>query len=123
MSFLHFLHFLYFLLAFAFCISRVSETRQKFGKFGTHLPNPPPLFGFKRVKLGVFYFPPAHFVSFGRVWANGVKVRGLFRTGGILSQLIECVNALRALHLHIQKHVIRPAWGSDLGRLSYSQDA
>ena len=44
-------------------------------------------------------------------------------TCGILSQICECLNALRVMHLHTHHHLIAPLWGLNLGRSPYSQDA
>ena len=52
------------------------------------------------------------------VWATDAKDAGSSPTGGILA--IMCV---RVMHLHIRFLVICPLWGSNLGRIPYSQDA
>ena len=67
------------------------------------------------VKLGGPVFAHTVFVCCAAVWATGSNVAGSIPTGGILTQMCECVNSLRVAHLHMSD-VIIPLWGSNLGR-------
>ena len=53
---------------------------------------------------------PDHFKSLVMVYDTGGKVAGPIPTCGILSQMCECVNALRATHLRIRHRLIFHLW-------------
>ena len=65
----------------------------------------------------------AQFSCCVRVWATGVEVAGSIPEGSILSQMLESVNAIRVMRLHMNQRLISHVWGSNVGIFPYRQGA